>query len=148
MKVGNKGLELVKKYEGCRLKAYADPIGIPTIGWGTIRYPNGQKVKLGDVITQAQADEYLMHELNIKGQQIAKHFHNVFLNQNQIDAILSFTYNVGVGALGKSTLLKKIKANQNDPSIELEFMRWNKAGGKILPGLVKRRQAEADLYFT
>jgi lysozyme len=148
MKVSAKGIDLVKKFEGCKLKAYADPVGIWTIGYGTIRFPNGQKVKQGDIITQAQAEEYLMHELNTKGQQIQHHFYNTFLTQNKIDAILSFTYNLGVGALGKSTLLKKIKANPNDQSIELEFMKWVRAGGKVLNGLVKRRQAESDLYFT
>jgi lysozyme len=148
MKVSAKGIDLVKRFEGCKLKAYADPVGIWTIGYGTIRYPNGQKVKQGDIITQVQAEEYLMHELNTKGQQIQHHFYNTFLTQNKIDAILSFTYNLGVGALGKSTLLKKIKANPNDQSIELEFMKWVRAGGKVLNGLVKRRQAESDLYFT
>lgn len=148
MKISPKGIDLVKRFEGCKLKAYKDPVGIWTIGVGIIRYPNGKPVKQGDVITQAQAEEYLMHELNMKAGQIQHHFYNVFLTQNQMDAIISFAFNCGVAALGKSTLLKKIKANPNDPSIELEFMKWVKGGNKVLPGLVKRRQAESDLYFS
>lgn len=148
MRASKKCVDLVKNYEGCKLKAYKDPVGIWTIGIGTIQYPNGTKVKGGDQITLQQAEEYLMHELNTKAIAIEHHFFNVGINQNQFDALLSFTYNCGVGALGKSTLLKKVKANHNDPSIEQEFLKWTKAGGKTLPGLVKRRQAEADLYFS
>jgi lysozyme len=144
---GKSCIELVKEFEGCYLDAYKDPIGIPTIGIGTIKYPDGRKVKMGDKITLKQAEELLMHELNTKAIAIQHHFFNVAINQNQFDALLSFTYNLGVGALGKSTLLKKVKSNHNDPSIRNEFMKWVRAGGRVLPGLVRRRKAEADLYF-
>jgi lysozyme len=147
MNPGKSCIELVKEFEGCYLDAYKDPIGIPTIGIGTIKYPDGRKVKMGDKITLKQAEELLMHELNTKAIAIQHHFFNVAINQNQFDALLSFTYNLGVGALGKSTLLKKVKHNHNDPAIRNEFMKWVRAGGKVLPGLVRRRKAEADLYF-
>lgn len=148
MRASKKCIDLVKEFEGCYLKAYKDPIGIPTIGIGTIKYPGGRRVKMGDVITQKQAEELLMHELDTKAIAIEHHFFNVAINQNQFDALLSFTYNCGVAALSKSTLLKKVKANHNDPAIRNEFMKWVKAGGKVLPGLQRRRKAEADLYFT
>jgi lysozyme len=148
MRASQNCIDLVKKYEGCFLKAYRDPIGIWTIGIGIIKYPDGRKVKEGDVCTLKQAEEYLMHELNTKAIAIQHHFFNVAINQNKFDALLSFTYNLGVGALAKSTLLKKVKFNHNDPAIRGEFMKWVKAGGKVLKGLQSRRAAEADLYFT
>jgi lysozyme len=148
MRASQNCIDLVKKFEGCFLKAYRDPIGIWTIGYGIIVYPDGKKVMEGDVITGKAAEYYLTHELNIKAIAIEHHFFNVAINQNQFDALLSFTYNLGVGALAKSTLLKKVKYNHNDPTIRGEFMKWVKAGGKVLKGLQLRRAAEADLYFT
>lgn len=136
---------LIKSFEGLFLKAYADPIGIWTIGYGTIVYPNGVKVKKGDVITQAQADEYLKHEIDQKSQGVNSLIQG--LNQNQFDSLVSFAYNLGLGSLKKSTLLKKAKVNPSDPTIKAEFMKWTKAGGKVLKGLIRRRQEEANLYF-
>ena len=148
MKVSQKGIDLIKSFEGCRLKAYLDSANIPTIGYGCIMYPTGVKVKLGEVCTQEEAEFYLKYEISLKSGPVNSFFSNVALTQNQFDAVVSFAYNCGVGALRKSTLLKKILANPNDPSIELEFMKWTKAGGKEIQGLVKRRQAESDLYFS
>jgi len=143
----NKGYDLIKKYEGCQLKAYLCPAKIPTIGYGNTMYENGTKVKIGDEITQQRAEELL--------QYIGKYFESeikklvkVTLTDNQFGALLSFTYNLGVGNLRISTLLKKINANPNDPTIKDEFLKWNKAGGKVLAGLTKRRQSESDLYFS
>ena len=143
MTPSKKAIDLIKSFEGKFLKAYRDPIGIWTIGYGTIKYPNGQWVKGGDVITEQQATDYLMHEVIQKAKGIT-----AIVNQNQFDALVSFAYNLGNGALNNSTLLKKVKANPCDPTIRNEFMRWVNAGGKKLTGLVSRRQAEADLYFT
>ena len=148
MEASFKCLSLVKEFEGLFLKAYPDPIGIWTIGYGTIQYPNGKRVKKGDICTNEEAEAYLMHELNIKALSINPHFTSHPIKQNQFDALLSFAYNLGTGALNKSTLLKKVKANPNDPSIRNEFMKWVNAGGKKLNGLVRRRKAEADLYFS
>ena len=86
-------------------------------------------------------------ELTRKGKEILSGLPTTIINQNQYDALVSFAYNLGVGALLKSTLFKKLKVNPNDPSIRTEFMRWVNAGGKRLTGLVRRREAEANLYF-
>lgn len=143
----NKGYDLIKKYEGCELKAYLCPAKIPTIGYGNTMYENGTKVKIGDQITQQRAEELLLHIGKYFETEIKK-LVKVTLTDNQLGALLSFTYNLGVGNLRVSTLLKKINANPNDPAIKDEFLKWNKAGGKVLAGLTKRRQSESDLYFS
>ncbi|GEO11022.1 lysozyme [Segetibacter aerophilus] len=152
--VTKNGIELIKQFEGLCLKAYLDPIKIPTIGYGTICYENGAKVKIGDVISQERAEELLFHGVNQKVCSITEMIKGVPLNQNQIDSLSCFAYNVGCGALAGSTLLKKVKANRNDPTIRDEFMKWNKARDPktkqlvALAGLTRRRKAEADLYFS
>ena len=144
MKASAKGIGLIKQFEGCRLKAYQDSVGVWTIGYGTTRYLNGDRVKEGDTITQEQAENLLHIDLRRRAEALGM----LPVNQNQLDAILSFVYNVGIGAFNKSTLRKKIFQNPFDPSIAQEFARWNKAGGKVLNGLTKRRKAESDLYFS
>lgn len=142
MEISRKGIDLIKKFEGCRLKAYRCSAGVPTIGYGNTYYEDGSKVKIGDVITQERAESLL------KGL-VKKYYHqHTNITQNQFNAITSFCYNVGNGNYNKSTLKKKLLANPNDPSIRNEFMKWNKAGGKELLGLTRRRKAEADLYFS
>ena len=140
---------IIRKYEGCGLKAYPDPAtgGEPwTIGWGSTFYEDGVKVKKGDVISQDRADSLLYIHINHFYEKM-KPFIKAQLNDNQIAALISFAYNCGVGAFSKSTLLKKSNANPSDPSIRDEFNKWTKANGKVFAGLVKRRKAEADLYF-
>lgn len=144
MTVSQKGLDLIKSFEGLRLNAYLDSVGVPTIGYGTTVYLNGRKVKIGDSCTSVQAEEYLQTDINRRAAAVGE----IGVNQNQFDAILSFCYNLGLGAWNKSTLRKKVLADPNDPAIRSEFMKWNKAGGKVLEGLTRRRKAEADLYFT
>lgn len=150
-------IDLIKSFEGIFLKAYPDPAtgGEPiTIGWGTTIYPNGKKVKLGDIITMQQAQEYLEFDINKFAESI-KPIIKVKLTDNQFGALVSFAYNVGADidadtiaeGLGDSTLLKKVNANPNDPTIANEFLKWNKANGKIMNGLTRRRKAESDLYF-
>lgn len=146
MKPSDNCYNLIKQFEGCRLKAYLDSVNVPTIGYGTTYYPEGSKVKLGESITQERAEFLLRWQVLEKAASVAQIVSNV--NQNQFDALVSFAYNCGVAALKKSTLLKKVLANPNDPSIEAEFLKWCKAGGKELIGLKKRRQKEADVYFT
>jgi len=140
-------INLIKMFEGYKAKAYLCPASVVTIGFGSTMYTDGRKIKLGDIINEQQANELLMWELKNKSISL----HGLNLNQNQFDSCLSFIYNVGIGAFTKSTLRKKILLNPNDPSIKLEFMKWNKAtvGGKltVLKGLTRRRTAEADLYF-
>ena len=138
-------IDLIKAFEGCKLKAYLCPANVVTIGWGSIAYPNGRKVKLSDAITQDKADELLTHEVNKKAAGVAKL--GVKFNQNQFDAIVSFAFNLGIGALQKSTLLKKARVNVNDATIRNEFMRWINKGSLFEKGLRRRRAAESELYF-
>lgn len=141
MKTSKNGIDLIKSFEGCELKAYKCPAGIWTIGYG---HTSG--VKEGMAITKEKAKELLEHDISIKYECYINAY-SLKINQNQFDALVSFVYNVGPGNLYKSTLLKKIKINHNDPSIATEFMKWKRGGGKVLPGLVKRRKAESELYF-
>jgi lysozyme len=147
MKPSGNALKIIKQFEGLRLNAYLDQVGIATIGYGNTRYPDGAKVNLGDKISIEKADAMLFFSLNDFAYWI-NHYVQTSLTQNQFDALCSFTYNVGIGAFRKSTLLKKVNLNPNDPTIEMEFLKWNKAKGKVLPGLTKRRQQESDLYFA
>ena len=142
------GIELIKRFEGFRSKAYLCPAKIPTIGYGATYYMDGTKVKLGDTITKEKAEELLYDMCEKKyGIYVDKYVTSI-INPYQRDALISFAYNCGNASLKNSTLLKKVNANPNDPSIRNEFMKWTKGGGKELPGLVRRRKAEADLYFT
>lgn len=140
-------INLIKMFEGYKAKAYLCPAGVVTIGFGSTMYQDGRKIKIGDTINENQGEELLMWELKNKSNAI----HGLTINQNQFDSLLSFVYNLGVGAFAKSTLRKKILINPNDPTIKVEFMKWNKArvGGQLmeLKGLTRRREAEAEMYF-
>jgi lysozyme len=148
-------INLIKSFEGLYLNAYhdlIDPPGVDTIGYGTIQYPptylGGKHVKVGDPkITEDQAIEFLMWEVNVKTSHLPNIVH-ANLTPNQWGAIISFEYNLGEGALESSTLLKEINSNPNNPDIRNQFLRWDRASGKEVPGLERRRIAEADLYFT
>jgi len=140
MKTSQSGLELIKKHEGLKLKAYLCPANVWTIGYGHTR-----TTQQGLVITQQQAEDLLKSDLDISEKVVG--FSGNY-NQNQFDALVSFVFNVGGGAFKSSTLLKKIKENATESEIRHQFSRWNKAGGKELAGLTKRRQDEANLYFT
>ena len=145
MKTGEAGLNLIKSFESLYLDAYLDPIGIPTIGYGTIRI-DGQPVQMGTTITEDQANYYLQTEVEGFEKVINQHV-TVELTQNQFDALICFTYNLGSGNLLKSTLLKKL--NQGDyHGAAAEFEKWNMAGGHPLAGLTRRRLAERDLFLT
>ena len=141
------GLAIIKKHEGLRLTAYLCPAGVPTIGYGNTRHPDGRKVILGEKLSsEKEATQLLLASLQSFEAAVNRHLPN--LNQCQFDALVSFTYNVGTGAFIKSTLLKKAKVNPADPSIVDEFQKWVRGGGKVLPGLVTRRREEAKLYFS
>jgi len=147
MKISDKGLRLIKKFEGLRLEPYLDIVGVPTIGYGNTYYENGTRVDLSDEsITEAKAELMLKNILKYYEEGVNMYVKKD-INQSQFDALVSFSYNLGVGALQKSTLLKKTNINPCDETIKHEFLRWVKAGGKILQGLVKRRKEEAALYF-
>lgn len=146
--VSKNGIDLIKKFEGYSSKSYQDSVGVWTIGYGCTMWSDGKKVKEGQVIDLTAAEKLLQWEVEQKTKAITALLAGVPINQNQLDAVISFTYNLGVGAFTRSTLLKKIKANPADPAIRDEFMKWNKAGGVVLKGLTRRREAEANLYFT
>jgi lysozyme len=139
MKTSQKGIDLIKHFEGCELNAYKCPAGVWTIGYGHIK-----GVQEGDVITEQQADEMLVEELN-EYENYINTLVTVPLNQNQYDALVSWVYNLGSSNLQASTLLKVLNAGDYD-NVPEQIMRWNKAGGKALEGLTRRRQAEADLF--
>jgi lysozyme len=146
-KTGDAGINMIKTFEGLRLKPYACPAGIPTIGYGNTFYENGTKVKLSDpAITEERATELLKNSL-ISFEKYVDSYCIDTITQNQFDALVSFCYNVGPGNLKKSSLLKKVNVNPNDETIRDAFMKWITGGGKVLKGLVRRRTAEADLYF-
>jgi lysozyme len=147
MIISNKLRELVKHFEGCKLTSYVCSAGHNTIGYGNTFYENGVKVKPGDKITQQRA-EGLLDVILIKFVQQTNELIKSNVNQNQRDALTDFAYNCGIGNLRSSTLLKLVNANPNDPEIRTQFMRWNKGGGKVLNGLTRRREAEANLYFS
>ena len=148
MILDNKGYLFITKHEGLRLKPYLCPAKIPTIGYGNTYYSDGKRVTLLDKdITKQQAFEMFKEIAN----RFAKRVDELViteLTQNQFNALVSFAYNVGTGNFSSSTLLKKVNRNPNDLTIKAEFLRWNKAGGKVINGLTNRRNEEADLYFS
>jgi len=141
MKTSNNGIELIKRHEGLRLNAYKCTSGKLTIGYG-----HTKGVKIGQTITEEEAERLLREDLIVAENEINRH--NLNLNQNQFDALVSFVFNVGIGNFQTSTLLKKIKLDPNNKSIENEFKRWVYSGGKVSLGLIKRRKEEAELYFN
>ena len=146
-KASNNLIELIKKFEGFSAKPYLCPAKVVTIGYGNTFYANGEKVKLTDSpINETQAVDLLKQTLRQYEKAVDSYCRDD-INQNQFDALVDFAYNCGNGNLKSSTLLKKVNANPNDLTIGLEFAKWNKGGGKILNGLVKRRAAESELYF-
>ena len=139
MNVSQNCVELIKHFEGFEDTAYLCPANVWTIGYGRTR-----NVKEGDRITEAQAERDLLEELEEFKHQVL-HSVKVELTQNELDALTSWTYNLGVGNLKSSTLLKKLNAG-NKSEVPAEMVRWNKANGKVLAGLTKRREAEAELW--
>ena len=133
MRTGYAGISLIKQFESLRCEAYRCPAGIWTIGYG-----HTAGVRRGDRIDGQKAEQLLQDDL--------RKFEDVV--NREFDALVSFSFNVGTGNFRKSTLLKCVKANPQNMNIRYEFSRWNKAGGTVLAGLVRRRKAEADLYFS
>lgn len=146
MKISENGLALIKKFEGCKLTAYKDSVGVWTIGYGltnACKSITGLTIKSGTKITQAKAEEYLEKVLNQKFiPLVAKYDDTYHFNQNQIDSLTSFAYNIG--SIDKLTNNGKRTIAQ----ISAKFPEYNKAGGKVLTGLTKRRKAEKELFDT
>lgn len=139
MEYSHAGMVLTEGFEGLKLSAYLDSIGKPTIGYGHTR-----GVKMGDVITQAQAEQFLHDDIQNAVNDVNRLLRTQ-VSQNQFDALVDFDYNVGGVNFANSTLLKLVNTNQFDKAA-LEFDKWNKAGGNILSGLTRRRDAEEDLF--
>lgn len=140
MKMSENGKSVLKHYESCRLKAYQDSVGVWTIGWGH----TGSDVRPGLVWSQRQADTALDVDL-ARFETAVSRAVRVPLNQSQFDALVCFTYNLGIGALQSSTLLAKLNGGDY-AAVGAQLRRWNKAGGQTLYGLVKRRAAEDALF--
>lgn len=142
-----KSLDLLIELEGERLEAYLCPSGIPTISVGLTQYPDGRKVKLGDKITKEQSREYLKQTLETFEKQIVLLLNHLPLPRKALDSLIIFTFNVGISAFSKSSLLKEIKKNRNNlKEIEKQFNRWVYSGDRVLQGLIIRRLKEYNLY--
>lgn len=146
MSVSAKGIDLICSFEGLRLTAYDDGVGVWTIGFGTIKYPNGVRVKRGDTCTLEQAKSYMKYDL-IEFEHTVNSLAKVLLNQNQFDALVSLTYNIGSGAFKSSTLLKKLNASDYKGAAD-QFDVWVNAGGKRMQGLANRRAKEKSLFLS
>ncbi len=143
MRIINKqGLELIKEFEGCQLEAYLCPAGVPTIGYGHTR-----SAKLGQTISQADADALLREDL-ADSEDAVDRLVTAQINENQFSALVSFTFNIGAEAFERSTLLSMLNANAQIHIVAAQFLRWNKANGEELPGLTRRRHAEQALFLA
>ena len=148
MKPSRNCYDLIKSMEGLSLESYLDGGDVPTIGYGSTMYKTGKRVKLGEEITLQEATALLEWEIDNKATVINSLLLKVIVNQNQFDSLVSFAYNVGLGAFSNSTLLKKLIRNPNNKEIAFEFSRWNKDNGKTVQGLTNRRKKESDFYFS
>jgi len=147
MQMSQEGIDaLLKKFEGCKLKAYRCPANVCTIGYGHTSAAGAPAVTDGMTITQKDADDILRRDL-VKYEPAVYGMVQQPLTQHQFDTLVDFAYNAGVGALKSSTLLKTVNAAQFD-DVPTELMKWTKGGGKVLPGLVRRRQAESTWWTT
>jgi GH24 family phage-related lysozyme (muramidase) len=147
MKIGNKGLRLIKEFEGCKLTAYKCPAGVWTIGIGSTRYADGSAVKQGQTLANEEAALLLLSK-TLAPYEHAVNAIKVELTQNEFDALVSLTYNIGAANFASSTLVKMLKAGDDKAEIAKQFLRWNKAAGKELEGLTRRRNAEAELFLS
>ena len=137
---------LTENFEGLNLNAYGDSTGIPTIGYGSILYQDGTKVKMGDVITQQQADDLLLWEIGLKAASVNQQL-NVQVSQHEFDALTDLEYNVGCGAIMHSSLLRYLNSG-DEKDFYAQFLVWDHAGGKVIAGLLRRRQADMKWAMT
>lgn len=148
MRISDNGIAFIAEWEGVRLKAYKCSAGVWTIGIGSTRYEDGSPVKAGDVLPSEPAAYALFRNTVGQYEGVVNRLAKRPLNQNQFDALVSLAYNIGVGAYAKSTVAKRVANDPADPSIRNGFLMWVKAGGRVVNGLVRRREAEANLYFS
>jgi lysozyme len=147
MKTGERGLKLIKEFEGCKLSAYQCPAGVWTIGIGSTHYGDGTPVTKNRTLPNEGAALALL-AATIGQYEKAVNATGVELTQNEYDALVCLCYNIGAGNFFKSTLVKMLKAGDDKAEIAKQFLRWDKAGGKPLAGLTRRRNAEAELFLT
>jgi len=147
MKTGERGLALIKEFEGCKLSAYQCPAGIWTIGIGSTHYGDGTPVTKGRTLPTEKVAIALL-AATIGQYEKAVNAMGVELTQNEFDALVCLCYNIGAGNFLKSTLVKMLKAGDSKAEIAKQFLRWDKANGKPLAGLTRRRNAEAELFLT
>lgn len=147
MKIGEKGLHLIEEFEGCKLVSYKCPAGVWTIGVGSTRYADGSAVKQGQTLNSKEAALLLLSK-TLAPFEHAVNAIKVDLTQNEFDALVSLCYNIGAGNFASSTLVKMLKAGNAKSEIAKQFLRWNKAAGKELDGLTRRRNAEAELFLS
>ena len=146
MQTSDKGISLIKQFEGCKLTAYQDSVGVWTIGYGWTQPVDGKPIRAGMTIKQETAELLLKTGL-VSYESDVSRLVKVGLTQGQFDALVSFTYNLGARSLSTSTLLRKLNAGDYAGAAD-EFLRWNKAGGKVLTGLTRRREAERALFLS
>ena len=147
MKISERGLNLIKEFEGCKLSAYQCPAGIWTIGIGSTHYGDGTPVTKNRTLPTEKAAIALL-AATIGQYEKAVNAMGVELTQNEFDALVCLCYNIGAGNFLKSTLVKMLKAGDDKAEIAQQFLRWDKAGGKPLAGLTRRRNAEAELFLS
>ena len=146
MQTSDKGIALIKQFEGCKLTAYQDSVGVWTIGYGWTKPVDGKPIRAGMTIKQETAERLLKTGL-VSYESDVSRLVKVGMTQGQFDALVSFTYNLGARSLSTSTLLRKLNAGDYAGAAD-EFLRWNKAGGKVLNGLTRRREAERALFLS
>jgi lysozyme len=147
-KLDENGYKLIQEFEGLSLVPYLCSAKVATIGYGATFYPSGKKVTLQDAPISLATAKWMLKETANKFAVDVDKMIKANVNQNQFNAIVSLAYNIGLGGLAKSSLLKKVNVNPSDPTIRNSFLVWNKAGGRVLDGLTKRRTKEANLYFA
>lgn len=146
MQTSDKGIALIKQFEGCKLTAYQDSVGVWTIGYGWTQPVDGKPIRAGMTIKHETAERLLKTGL-VSYESDVSRLVKVGLTQGKFDALVSFTYNLGARSLSTSTLLRKLNAGDYAGAAD-EFLRWNKAGGKVLYGLTRRREAERALFLS
>lgn len=159
MKIGEKGIALIKRFEGCRKKPYRCPAALWTVGYGSVLYQDQIRLKMPERLaypikfedfrefSQDEIDHLLREELNGCERGVARLCPTAASNQGQFDALVSFAFNCGVGALQRSTLRMKLNRGETEAAVD-EFLKYTRGGGKVLPGLVKRRNAERALFLS
>jgi GH24 family phage-related lysozyme (muramidase) len=146
MNIGDRGLDLIRAFEGFRAEPYLDAVGVPTIGYGSTYYPGGQRVRLTDPPISEPEARRLMQATLAEFEDGISAALQVDVTQSQFDALVCWAFNIGVSAAQNSTLMRKLNSGDYLGAAD-QFLRWNKAGGQVLRGLTRRREAERALFL-